>query len=199
MAKKPRNRVARIALLGAMLALLAGCGGQDYQTKGIENLLPPLRFELTAESGEPITEAAFRGAPAVVFFGFTHCPDVCPTAMARIAAAMEAAGAPASELRVLFVSVDPGRDDPATLKRYTDFFSDRVTGATADVETLREMTKHYRATFGYGEPNEFGDYSVSHSSAMYLFDATGDARALFSPDDSVAAMAADLRRVASEG
>ena len=185
-----------LAALGLGL-LVAACGGRDYETKGIEGLLPDLEFRLTSETGRIITQENLDGGLTVMFFGFTHCPDVCPTAMARIAAATEAAGqALDTDLQVLFVSVDPGRDDPEKLGRYTDFFSDRVTGATANVETLRELTKRYRATFGYDEPNEFGDYNVSHSSAMYVFDADGDARALFRPSDSVAAMAADLRRIA---
>ncbi|AUB77777.1 MULTISPECIES: SCO family protein [Spiribacter] len=185
------------ALVVMMAALLSACGGSGYQTKGIEGLLPDLAFRLTSETGETLTAADLRGAPTVVFFGFTHCPDVCPTAMARIAAATEAAGESLDgDLQVLFVSVDPGRDTPQRLADYTDFFSDRVTGATAPVERLRELTKRYRATFGYGEPNEFGDYNVSHSSAMYVFDAEGHARALFRPSDSVTGMAADLRRIA---
>lgn len=184
-----------LSLLLAALALV-GCGGPDYETKGIEGLLPALEFELRSETGEPITESDFAGAPTVVFFGFTNCPDVCPTAMARIAAATEAAADSLDgDLQVLFVSVDPGRDSPERLARYTDFFSDRVTGATADVATLKSLTKRYRATFGYDEPNEFGDYNVSHASAMYVFDSEGRARALFRPSDSVAAMAADLRRI----
>ncbi len=180
----------------ALVLLLAGCGGSGYQTKGIEGLLPELQFDLTAETGERITEEDFYGAPTVMFFGFTHCPDVCPTAMARIAAAIEASGAEeADELRVLFVSVDPERDDLPKLARYTDFFSEHVTGATASIPELRELTKHYRVTFGYDEPNEFGDYNVSHPSVMYVFDAAGEPRALFRPSDSIAAMAADLRRI----
>ncbi len=179
-----------------LVSMLAGCGGSGYATKGIEGLLPDLDFDLTGESGRVLSEEDFLGAPVVVFFGFTHCPDVCPTAMARIAGAIEAGGdAIAPDIRVLFVSVDPGRDDPADLARYTDFFSERVTGATAPVSVLRDLTKRYRATFGYDSPNEFGDYNVSHSSAMYVFDAEGQARALFRPDDSVAAMAQDLRTI----
>lgn len=188
-----KHTAVKIALVSALIVLLSGCGGRGYETKGVEGLLPALEFSLTSDSGQPITEADLRGAPTVVFFGFTHCPDVCPTAMARIAAAVDAANA--DDLNVLFVSVDPGRDNPERLRRYTDFFSDRVTGATASVETLRAMTKRYRATFGYDEPNEFGDYNVSHSSAMYVFDAEGEARALFRPSDSVTAMANDLRRI----
>ena len=191
------GRWIRPVLMLALALVLGACGGSGYQTKGIEGLLPDLAFRLTSETGEPLTAEDLRGAPTVVFFGFTHCPDVCPTAMARIAAATEAAGEDLDgDLQVLFVSVDPGRDTPQRLGDYTDFFSDRVTGATASVEQLRELTKRYRATFGYGEPNEFGDYNVSHSSAMYVFDARGEARALFRPSDSVTAMAADLRRIA---
>ena len=189
--------ISRLVLPVLLATGLAACGGSGYQTKGIEGLLPELTFRLTSETGETITAADMQGAPTVVFFGFTHCPDVCPTAMARITAATEAAGEGLdTDLQVLFVSVDPGRDTPQRLADYTAFFSDRVTGATAPLERVRELTKRYRATFGYDEPNEYGDYNVSHSSAMYVFDAEGDARALFRPSDSVAAMAADLRRIA---
>ena len=188
-----KSRWINAVFVSLLAVLLSACGGSGYQTKGIEGLLPALEFSLTSETGQPITQADLRGSPTVVFFGFTNCPDVCPTAMARIAAAVDAAQA--SDLNVLFVSVDPARDNPARLMRYTNFFSDRVTGATASVETLKEMTKRYRATFGYDEPNKFGDYNVSHSSAMYVFDAAGQARALFRPSDSVAAMASDLRRI----
>ncbi len=190
------QRVVNGLMVLSMALLLAACGGSGYQTKGIEGLLPALEFSLVAESGDPITEADFKGAPTVMFFGFTHCPDVCPTAMARIAAAIDASGVEqVDDLRVLFVSVDPERDDLPKLARYTDFFSDHVTGATASIPELRELTKHYRVTFGYDEPNEFGDYNVSHPSVMYVFDAEGDPRALFRPSDSIAAMAADLRRI----
>ncbi|PWG61963.1 SCO family protein [Spiribacter halobius] len=189
----------RLGLIGSVLLagmLLAACGGGQYATKGIEGLLPDLRFELTGESGEPLTAADLRGAPVVLFFGFTHCPDICPTAMARISAALRAVDDPAAEeVQILFVSVDPGRDDPETLRRYTNAFGENIIGATAPVPRLREVTKRYRATFGYGEADAGGDYAVSHSSAMYLFDAEGRARALFRPDDGVTAMAADLARV----
>ncbi|AGY91350.1 hypothetical protein SPICUR_01655 [Spiribacter curvatus] len=197
MRERSMSRIARCALFVVVAFALTACGGRGYQTKGIEGLLPDLSFRLTSETGQTLTAADMRGAPTVVFFGFTHCPDVCPTAMARVTAATEAAGEDLdASLQVLFVSVDPGRDTPQRLADYTSFFSDRVTGATASVERLRELTKRYRATFGYDEPNEFGDYNVSHSSAMYVFDAEGDARALFRPSDSVTAMAADLRRIA---
>jgi len=179
--------------MGLIALMLSACGGGDYQTKGIEGLLPALEFELISETGQTLSASDFRGSATVVFLGFTNCPDVCPTAMARIAAAVAASGA--DDLNVLFVSVDRGRDTPARLARYTNFFSDRVTGATASVATLKAMTKRYRATFGYDRPNAFGDYNVSHSSAMYVFDAKGNARALFRPADSVTAMANDLRRI----
>lgn len=190
--------IRRRAGLAAMLMawLLAGCGGEPYATKGIEGLLPDLQLELTGEGGGPLTEADLRGAPVVLFFGFTHCPDICPTAMARISAALRAVDNPAArKVQILFVSVDPRRDDPRTLARYTAAFGENIIGATAPLPRLRGLTKRYRATFGHGEPDADGDYAVSHASAMYVFDADGEARALFRPDDSVTAMAADLARV----
>lgn len=180
-----------------VLALfLAGCIGGDYATKGVYGLLPDLQFDLVSETGERITEADLKGSTVVVFFGFTHCPDVCPTAMARLAAALERVDQRiGEEVNVLFVSVDPRRDSPEMLGRYTDFFSEHIIGATATEPELRELTKRYRATFGFDAPDQFGNYNVSHPSAMYVFDGSSRARAIFRPADTIADMAEDLRRI----
>lgn len=180
----------------ALTLFLAGCIGGDYATKGVYGLLPDLEFDLVSETGERITEAELKGSTVVVFFGFTHCPDVCPTAMARLAAALDRVDQSiGEEVNVLFVSVDPGRDSPEILGRYTDFFSEYIIGATATEPELREMTKRYRATFGFDAPDQFGNYNVSHPSAMYVFDGSSRARAIFRPADTISDMAEDLRRI----
>jgi protein SCO1/2 len=96
------------------------------------------------------------------------------------------------DLQLAFVSVDPGRDGPQALARYTDAFSDRMVGLTGTQKQLRELTRRYRITYGYEEPDENGDYEVSHSSAVFVFDAQGDPRLMLLDDLGVVEMAHDL-------
>lgn len=180
------------------ILLLAGCAEDpSWRTKDVTGILPSLEFRLTDENGEQATEERFLGEPTAVFFGYTHCPDICPITLGKLRMAI---GQMPAELRddvqVLFVSVDPERDGPARLKEYTASFGPQFTGLTADEKTLREVTKRFRATFSHGEPDENGDYLVSHPSAVYVFDAEGRARLLMRNDDSAKAIAHDLERLA---
>ncbi len=186
-------------MLAAITLLVAGCGGGTvWETKDVTGVLPPLEFALVSEDGRPVTEAAFRGEVAAVFFGYTHCPDVCPVTLARLRRALDQLpGATRERMVVLFVSVDPGRDTPASLAEYTAAFGPEFVGITGTVDALRRMTRRYRATFGYGASDGDG-YAVSHPSAVYVFDGRGRARLLIRTDDPVAAVAHDLGRLAGE-
>lgn len=181
-------------VLAALLALLlAGCGEEPWYGKDITGLMPELEFELTAESGETVTEVLFAGRPVAMYFGFTHCPDICPTTLARLSAAVRRLPDDLrQDLQLAFVSVDPRRDGPQALARYTDAFSDRMVGLTGTQKQLRELTRRYRITYGYEEPDENGDYEVSHSSAVFVFDAQGDPRLMLLDDLGVVEMAHDL-------
>lgn len=191
------STVRRLALAGLVL-LLSGCA-QDpsWQTRDVSGVLPDLEFRLTDERGETVTEEDFLGRPTAVFFGYTHCPDICPITMGKLRMAI---GQMPEDLRddvqVLFVSVDPERDDPARLTEYTASFGPQFIGLTADEPTLRNVTKRYRATFSHEAPDENGDYLVSHPSAVYVFDAEGSARLLMRNDDPAKAIARDLERLA---
>lgn len=182
----------------ALVLVLAGCAEDpSWQTKDVSGVLPDLEFRLTDERGETVTEEAFLGRPTAVFFGYTHCPDICPVTMGKLRMAI---GQMPEDLRddvqVLFVSVDPERDDPARLTEYTASFGPQFVGLTSDEDTLREVVKRYRATFSYGMPDENGDYLVSHPSAVYVFDAEGSAQLLMRNDDPAEAIARDLERLA---
>ncbi len=185
-------------LIPLVLALLiAACGEEEWRTKDISGLMPGLEFELTGSDGDTLTEAAFEDDVTLVFFGYTYCPDVCPMTLARLTAALDRLPADAADdVRVLFVSVDPERDDPKRLAEYTGAFGEGITGATGSEEQLRTMARRYRTTFGYSEPDEHGDYLVSHSSAVFVFDAEGEVRLMFRPDDEIDVMAADLEQLA---
>lgn len=195
MGRAARN-VRGLLLIGL---LAAGCSDGGWQTKDVTGVLPSLEFALVSEDGEPVTEAAFRGRVAAVFFGYANCPDVCPVTMARLRRALEQLpGATRKRVAVLFVSVDPGRDTPASLAAYTAAFGPEFVGITGPEDALREVTRRYRATFGYGEADDDG-YAVSHPSAVYVFDARGRARLLIRTTDPVDAIADDLGRLAREG
>ncbi len=188
--------VTRAFLLMGLAALLAACGEPkpEFRTRDITGLMPELQFELTrAADGATVTGEDYRGVVTVVFFGFTNCPDICPMTMARFSAAFSKLeeGA-ADEVRVLFVSVDPGRDTLERLHGYVTAFGPRFTGLRGPQEELREVTKRYRVTYGYGEPDESGYYEVSHSSAAFVFDREGEIRLLVRGDDAIEDIAHDL-------
>lgn len=130
-------------------------------------------FDLETTGGERMTQADFEGRPYAVFFGFTHCPDVCPTTMNEMAAWIDALGPAADEMRFAFVTVDPERDDIETLSYYTQAFSDRIiplSGTQAEIDAVVEAFKIYAQKV----PLEDGDYTMNHTAAVYLMDANGD-------------------------
>lgn len=185
-------------LITALTALLvAGCSGErSWQTKDIGDLMPELQFTLTSEQGETVQAEQYLGKVNLLFFGYTNCPDVCPVTLGRLRGVMNRLPADVSrDVRVLFVSVDPKRDDPASLRRYTDSFGDSFIGLTGTRKQLDALTKRYRTTYGYGEPDAEGDYLVSHGSAVYAFDRGGKARLLIRGEDSMEAVASDLRQL----
>jgi len=189
-------RIFAVAALALVLALLAGCADEGWHGKNITGLMPELEFELTDEDGNGVTEAVFAGRPVAVYFGFTHCPDICPTTLARLAAASRRLPDPIREdLQLAFVSVDPARDGPAQLDTYTGAFSNRMLGLTGTQKQLQALTRRYRITYGYEEPDANGDYEVSHSSAIFVFDADLEPRLMLLDSLGVPQMAEDLERL----
>lgn len=194
------NRTPRRILLALLLAVAAAaCQKAEWQTKDISGFMQPLAFRLTSETGDPVTAEDFGGKATLLYFGYSSCPDICPTTLARLAADIRTLKPARQErIQVLFVSVDPKRDDPARLRAYTDAFGPEFIGLTGTEAELRELAKRYRVTFGYGEPDADGNYIVSHSAAVFGFDASGKARIMIQQSDSPDAVSADLARLASE-
>lgn len=185
-------------LTACLLTLaLTACGEDNpWHGKDISGLMPPLQFTLTSESGDTVQADDFAGSINLLFFGYTHCPDVCPATLGRLRQALGELPPPvAGHIRVLFVSVDPRRDSPQQLRNYTDFFGDNVIGLTGDREQLDQLTRRYRTTYGYGEADAHGNYDVSHGSAVYAFAGDGSARLLIRGDAEIAAVAEDLTRL----
>ena len=185
-----------LAIFTIMLAaFLAGCSDNEisYNGKDISGLMPELEFNLINSDGDQVTAEDYSGKVRMMFFGFTSCPDICPTAMQTLNRAKS--GLPPGlqdDVLMLFVSVDPERDTPERLDKYVSFFGENIVGLTGTEPQLRELAKRYRTTFGYGEPNEKGDYDVSHSSAAYIFDRQGQARLLIRPDQGSEKISQDL-------
>jgi protein SCO1/2 len=190
-----------LALL-VMLGLLAACSRNEapWGLKDISGLMPPLEFTLTDAGNDATVHGKdFRGKLVLLYFGYTHCPDVCPTTLSLLGAAVKALGKDAAQVRILFVSVDPARDTPARLKTYAAAFGPQVVGLRGNDAGLKTLTKRYRVTYGYGKPDARGNYEVSHSSAIYVFDRQGEVRLLADPTDTAAVITADLQRLLNEG
>lgn len=128
-------------------------------------------FALTDMNGQRVTNKDYEGRPVLMFFGFTRCPDVCPTALAEISAIFEAMG-PDAKVNALFVSVDPERDTPASLKDYLGSFDPRIIGLWGDPETTRKVMQSFRA-FAAKVPLKDGDYTMDHTAIVYLLDKRG--------------------------
>jgi protein SCO1/2 len=192
-------RAGQITLALFSLLVLSACGDEGWNGKSIDGLMPELEFTLTAESGQPVTEDIFEGRPVALYFGFTHCPDICPMTLARLVAAVRRLPEPQRErLQLAFVSVDPQRDGPDQLSDYTGAFSERMVGLTGTQEQLRELTRRYRTTYGYEEEREDGSYEVSHSSAIFVFDADLEPRLMLLDSLGVSEIAADLERMLAD-
>ncbi|ROO29612.1 SCO family protein [Salinisphaera orenii] len=192
----PRRLFVVFAL--AATALLAACSGgePEYNAHDIEGVMPDLAFNLTDENGNAVEADDYDGRLKLLFFGYTNCPDICPATMARIRAALGGLDDTTREnIDVLFVSVDPERDDPERLAQFTSSFGPRFVGLTGSQEQLKALSKRYRVTYGYGEPNDNGFYLVSHSSAIFVFGPEGKARLLVNQEQSVDALRADLKKL----
>ncbi|HEY8384396.1 MAG TPA: SCO family protein [Microvirga sp.] len=126
-------------------------------------------FALVNQDGRPVTEKDFAGQPYLVFFGFTHCPDVCPTTLFQISEVLKAAGPKGQGLKALFITVDPERDTPEVLKSYLGSFDERIVGLTGDRTAVDAAIRTFRA-FSRKVPGKDGDYAMDHSSTVYLMD-----------------------------
>ncbi|MGA7800112.1 MAG: SCO family protein [Gammaproteobacteria bacterium] len=162
----------------------------------VSGLLPSLTFTLTdSANGRVVHANAFRSRIVLLYFGYTHCPDVCPTTLAELSRAVRELGPAADQVRILFVTVDPRRDSLSVLKEYAKAFGPQVVGLRGDRSELVALTKRYRVSYGYGKPDANGNYTVSHSSAVYVFDRQGDARLLGKPTNHLADYAHDLKEL----
>jgi protein SCO1/2 len=200
--KLPSFRPLALPLLLVMALLLAGCHGATPLPFRLTNLtghMPQLEFSLTSDEGKTVSAADYRGKVVLLFFGYTHCPDVCPLTMAKLHVVMQKLGKSADGARILFVSVDPTRDTPAVLHGYVNAFDKHAVGLTGTPRAVEALVKRYRSAFTREPAGKDGNYEVSHSSAIYLFDREGNPRALFTPADKQEDLIHDLHLLLDNG
>jgi protein SCO1/2 len=193
-----RRSAAALALLTVVALGLAGCssGGPSFALQNVTGLLPQLTFSLDDQDGRPVTADDYRGKIVLLYFGYTHCPDACPTTLTTLSEALRRLGPEASRVRVLFVTVDPARDTLAVMKRYVGAFGPEFVGLRGDDDELAALSKRYRIAYHLEPPDRNGYYAVDHSSAVFIFDASGRARLLAEENDNPRTIAIDLQKLA---
>jgi protein SCO1/2 len=150
-------------------------------------------FSLIDQDGRTVTDQDMQGRPFLVFFGFTHCPEICPTALFEISEVMRALGPDADRVRALFITIDPERDDAKSLKDYLSSFDPHLSGLTGDPAAVAAVAKSYRVYFKK-VPLADGDYTMDHTAIVYLMNKEGRFVAPFSLKRTTEAAAADLRK-----
>lgn len=183
-------------LLAAVLAvaLLAGCGpsGPVFRNTDITGVEWAREFSLTDHRGKPRTLADFRGKVVVVFFGYVHCPDVCPTTLLELKSVIEQLGEDGKRVQVLFITVDPERDTPELLAQYMPVFHPDFLGLYGDAEQTARTAKEFKVFYQKVSGSRPDNYSVDHTAGTYVFDPKGRVR-LFLSHGRAGTLAEDIR------
>ncbi|MFN5079224.1 MAG: SCO family protein [Burkholderiales bacterium] len=185
-----RQALLKISAVCAAL-ILSGCtpSTPTFQNTDITGADFGKNFTLTDHTGKTRSLSDYQGKVVLIFFGFTQCPDVCPTTLAELSEVMKKLGSGADRVQVLFITVDPERDTQTVLGQYVPAFDPRFVGLTGSVEQIAAVAKDFKA-FYQKVPTPNGSYTVDHFSGMYAFDATGRIRLFIryrAPMDSVVA------------
>lgn len=184
--------------------LLAGCDDGKFHAIDVSGSSPALAFTMTrAGDGKQVTQKDYRGQIVLLYFGYTFCPDVCPTTLTNVDDVLRRLGADAKHVRVLFVTVDPNRDTLSVLADYVKNFGSHVDGLRGTPDQLAALARRYRVVYSVEPATTTHPYEVTHSSAIYVFDGTGAARllvpSLASTPPDIKGTTADLKRLVEEG
>lgn len=192
-------RIVRYAVWGAVVLLVVAVAALFYFRESGEGplLAGAIRggpFSLVDQHGEPVTEAALKGHPSAMFFGYTFCPDVCPTTLYEMTALMEQLGPDADKLKVYFVTVDPERDTQEAMAEYMSAFDMRFTGLTGSREEIDKIIAGYRV-YARKVEREKGPYLMDHTAAVYLLDDQGALSGTIDYQEAQETALAKLRRL----
>lgn len=199
-----RRRAAGLIGAGLGVALLGGCEGDaKWHSIDVSGSSPPLEFTMTrASDGRVVTQANYHGQIVLLYFGYTYCPDVCPTTLSNVADVLKRLGPDARHVRLLFVTVDPERDTTSVLASYVKNFGPQFDGLRGTPDQLAALARRYRLVYSVKPETKDHPYEVTHSSAIYVFDGSDAARllvpSLASTTPDIAGTATDLRRLVEE-
>jgi protein SCO1 len=187
-----------LVMIGAFAASLAvGLLVMTWAMGGLKNVAAPAAiggpFQLTDQAGQSVTDQNLKGRPTLIFFGFTHCPDVCPTSLFEISEVLRALGKDADKVNAYFVSVDPERDTQGAMKDYLSSFDPHLKGLTGDPESVGKVLSAYRV-YAKKVPLKDGDYTMDHTALIYLMDRDGHFVAPFNLKRTPEEAAKDLQR-----
>jgi protein SCO1/2 len=153
-------------------------------------------FRLIDQNGKPVSDADLKGKWQLVFFGYTHCPDTCPTALNEIALALDQLGVKRGEIEIVFITVDPERDTPEVMKSYVQSFDAPIIALTGSADAVAQAAKAYRVYYAK-HPRGDGDYDMDHSAVIYVMNPEGRFTATFTPDSTADAIAQRLQKLIS--
>ena len=189
----------RTLLTLASIVMLAACSAEKsppaFKSIDITGAEYAQRLDLPDAEGKPRTLADFKGKVVVVFFGFTQCPDVCPTALAEIAEVKKALGADGARVQPVFVTVDPERDTPEVLKAYVGGFGPDFVALRGTLEQTQAAAKEFKVFFAKVPGKTEGSYTMDHTAGSYVFDAQGRIRLFIRHGGGAEAMASDLKQL----
>ncbi|HEY5929218.1 MAG TPA: SCO family protein [Burkholderiales bacterium] len=188
-------------LLLAALAISAGCqrGDPGFRSTDITGAEFGKDFSLVDHTGKRRSLADFRGKVVVVFFGFTHCPDVCPTTLAELANAMKKIGAESDKVQVLLVTVDPDRDSAAVLGPYVTAFDPRFLALRGSAEETAQVAREFKVIYQKVAGNKPENYTMDHSAGSYIFDGQGRIRLYVGYGQGSEVFAQDIGRLLKQG
>jgi protein SCO1/2 len=186
-----------LVVIGAFSAsLVVGLVLMLWAMGGLRHVTAPAAiggpFQLTDQSGQTVTDKSMQGRPSLIFFGFTHCPDVCPTTLFEISEVLKAMGADADRVNAYYISVDPERDTQAAMKEYLSSFDPRLKGLTGNTEEIAKVLSEYRV-YAKKVPLKDGDYTMDHTALVYLMDRNGKFVSPFNMNRKPEAAASDLK------
>jgi len=187
-----------LATLAFCALSLASCGDSEkpWHATDITGAMPKLQFRMERANDASIaTEQNYRGRVVILYFGYTHCPDVCPTTLANLSEVLKRLDTRAYDVAVLFVSVDPDRDTVPVLGQYVRGFAKQVDGLTGPPNGLMALTRRYRVIYQVTKDSPGHPYSVMHSNAVFFFDRAGRARLVTTSTDDIAGITADVKRL----
>jgi len=192
--------IHRFLFPAALFSLVLAVGGpaRAWNSTDMTGVMPRLDFTMTrASDSKAVSAADYRGKIVLLYFGYTNCPDVCPTTLLNITDMLKSLGKKADDVRVLFVTVDPNRDSLDVLKQYTGAFAPQITGLRGTPDQLATLAKRYRVSYSVTPAQDGRPYEVTHGAAVYVFNRAGDIKLIFTtlsqPDQKLARALADLR------